>query len=220
MTRPDRDAYWFRLAADVATRATCPRASIGAVLTKFDRIIACGFNGAPEGEPHCPETPAHMALDHCQRSRHAEVNALRNALLPPFGATLYVVGNRPVCPNCADRLREAGVMDIRWRVAVPTLDSVIREVNDWQAVTFPRATPASVVEHLRREVLELVADPTNTSELADVVFLAVGLAYELGVDLKTIVAEKLAINRTRIWGQPDSHGVVEHVREADDAAVA
>lgn len=211
--RPDRDTYWFGMAAHVATRATCPRASIGAVLVKFDRVIGCGFNGSPEGQPHCPNTPEHMAIDHCRVSRHAESNALRNALLPPIGATLYVVGNRSVCPNCADMLRQAGVMDIRYRPAAPTLDSVIREVNEWQTRTFPRATPASVVEHLRREVQELVADPTDLSELADVVFLAVGLAYELGVDLKTVVAEKLAVNLARQWGEPDEHGVVEHVRQ-------
>lgn len=207
------DEYWFRMAAVVATRATCPRASIGALLVRFDRVISTGFNGSPPGADHCPNTPEHLALDHCRVSRHAEDNVLRNALLPAYGATLYVVGPRPVCPNCADKLRQAGVTDIRHRWSVPTLDSVIREVNEWQAVTFPRATPASVVEHLRREVQELVADPTDLSELADVVFLAVGLAYELGVDLKTIVAEKLAINRARVWGHPDSAGVVEHIRE-------
>ena len=201
------------MAAHVATRATCPRASIGAVLVRFDRVIATGFNGAPDREPHCPNTPAHLALEHCPISRHAEDNALRNALLPAYGATLYVVGDRKVCPDCSDKLRQAGVTDIRWRVSVPTLDSVIREVNDWQAVTFPRATPASVVEHLRREVQELIEDPTNTSELADVVFLAVGLAYELGVDLKTIVADKLAVNRARRWGKPDHLGVSEHIRD-------
>lgn len=213
--RPDRDTYWFHMASVVAMRATCPRASIGAVLVKFDRQIGAGFNGAPEGEPHCPETAEHMAIAHCERARHAEVNALRNALLPPFGATLYVVGPRPVCVNCTDRLREAGVTTIKWRKAVLTLDSIIREVNEWQAVTFPRATPASVVEHLRREVNELIADPTNTSELADVIFLAVGLAYELDIDidgLARIVADKLAVNRARQWQAPDAQGVVEHVR--------
>lgn len=208
------DDYWYGMAAHVATRATCPRASIGAVLVQRDRVIATGFNGSPPGEAHCPNTPEHMALDHCRVSRHAEDNVLRNALLPAYGATLYVVGPRPVCANCKDKLHQAGVTDIRHRWEVPTLDSVIREVNEWQAVTFPRATPASVVEHLRREVQELVADPTDLSELADVVFLAVGLAYELGVDLKTVVAEKLAVNKARTWGQPDEQGVTEHIREA------
>ncbi len=213
MSEGKHAAYWFRMAAVVATRATCPRASIGAVLVKFDRLIGCGFNGSPDKEPHCQNTPEHLAIDHCRVSRHAEDNVLRNALLPAYGATLYVVGPRPVCASCTDKLHHAGVTDIRHRWSVPTLDSVIREVNEWQAVTFPRATPASVVEHLRREVNELTADPTDLFELADVVILAAALSLTLGADLKTVVAEKLAINKARTWMPADDFGVVEHVRE-------
>jgi len=211
--RPSWDDYWFTIAATVATRATCPRANIGAVLVRQNRILSTGYNGVPAGQPHCPVTAEHMALAHCLDSLHAERNALANATVQTYGATMFVVGPRVVCPECRDAMKLCGV-DYRYRPAVPTLDSVIREVNEWQAVTFPRATPASVVEHLRREVQELVADPTDLSELADVVFLAVGLAYELGVDLKTVVAEKLAVNRARQWSEPDHLGVVEHVREA------
>ena len=106
---------------------------------------------------------------------------------------------------------------MRWRSSVLTLDRVLAEVNAWQAVTFPRATPASVAEHLRREVEELVKNPRDTSELADVLFPAVGLAYGLGLsmpDLASVVAQKLAVNKARRWGQPDEHGVVEHIHEA------
>lgn len=212
MIRPDWDDYFFHVASVAATRATCPRAAIGAALVKNKRIIGTGYNGVAEDRPHCPETVEHMQLDHCQDSVHAEYNALANALVPAFGATLYVVGPRRICPDCADRLRENGVTDIRWQASFPTLDALFHDVNVWQAATFPRATPASVVEHLRREVAELIADPTDTSELADVVFLAIGLAYELNVDLSAIVADKLAVNKGRIWGKPDAFGVVEHLR--------
>jgi dCMP deaminase len=215
MGRPDWDSYFFRIAAEVATRATCPRASIGAVLVKNKRIIGAGYNGVAEGQEHCPSSPEHLVLDHCRDAVHAEYNALANALVPAFGATLYVVGARRVCPDCADRLRENGVTDIRHQRGVSSLDTVLAEVNEWQAVTFPRATPSSVVAHLKREVDELAADPTDTGELADVIFLVVGLAYELGLsmtDLAEIVAQKLAINRKRTWGEPDADGVVEHVR--------
>lgn len=212
MSRPDRDTFWFRLAADYATRATCPRASIGALLVKFDRLIGAGYNGAPEREDHCPETPEHMALVHCERARHAEINALRNALLPPFGAVLYVVGPRPVCVNCSDRLREAGVSTLKWRAEVQTLDSLSRDIRAWQAVTFPQATPASVTEHLRREAEELAAAPLSPEEMADVFHLLVAAADAAGYDLAEIVARKFAINRERDWMPADEFGVVEHVR--------
>jgi dCMP deaminase len=115
--RPPWDEYWFKMARLVSTRATCPRAAIGALLVKFQRCIATGYNGAASGEPHCPRDAEHLALDHCDRARHAEVNALENAFVPVHGAVLYVVGPRRVCPHCADRLHAAGVRDIRWRSA-------------------------------------------------------------------------------------------------------
>lgn len=212
--RPSWDSYFFEVAAVVAKRATCPRAAIGAVLTKNKKVIGTGYNGVAADRPHCPDTDEHRALEHCQDAVHAEYNALANALVPAFGATLYVVGPRRVCPDCADRLRENGVTDIRHRASVPTLDSVLAEVVAWQRQTFTYATPASITDHLRREAIELAADPTNLSELADVMLLVAGLASNLGADLTTVVAEKLAINRRRTWGQPDENGVVEHVREA------
>lgn len=117
--RPSWDAYWFGMAAHVATRATCPRAAIGAVLVKHRRVLATGFNGAASGEEHCPSEgdalTEHMALVTCDRSVHAEVNCLINAWSSPFGATLYVHGPRQICINCAARLKEQGVTDIRWR---------------------------------------------------------------------------------------------------------
>lgn len=210
--RPDWSSYFFRIAAEVATRSTCPRASVGAALVKDHRILSTGYNGVAPGQPHCPNTPEHLALAHCPDALHAERNALTNATVQTFGATLYVVGPRPICPVCRDALALCGVA-YRWRPSVPTLDRVIREVNAWQAVTFPKGTPASIVEHLRREVVELVNDPTDSEELADVVILAAGLANVLGVDLAAVVAEKLAINRQRTWGEADPEtGVVEHVR--------
>jgi dCMP deaminase len=212
--RESWDAYFFRVAARVSERATCPRAAIGAVLVKQKRILGTGYNGAKSGEEHCPDDAEHRALITCDRSVHAEVNALTNAFGNPYGATLYVVGPRRICPDCADRLREQGVTDIRWRESVPTLDRVVAEVNAWQAETFPHATSASVVEHLRREVKELVDDPTDTAELADAAFLIVGLASVLGVDLAAVMANKLVVNRARTWGETDEDGVVEHVREA------
>ena len=215
--RPDRDTFWFGLAAQYATRATCPRAAIGAVLVKFDRLVGAGFNGAPDGEVHCLEMPGetlaeHMALDHCDRARHAEINALRNALLPPFGATLYVSGNRPICPDCTDRLRAAGVTDVRHRYGTDSLDALARDIAAWGAKTFPGSDPDSTVEHLRREVDELRANPVNGEEMADVFHLLVQLARVTDIDLVAEVDRKFAINKGRRWMRADAAGVVEHVR--------
>jgi dCMP deaminase len=61
----------------VATRATCSRRSVGAVIVKDKRILATGYNGAPVGMRHCDHTGgADMRDGHCARSTHAEQNAL------------------------------------------------------------------------------------------------------------------------------------------------
>ena len=107
---------------------------------KAKRVIGTGYNGAPSGESHCPHTPEHLALDHCPNAVHAERNALANALVPAFGATLYVVGPRPICPSCREALALCGVTDVRWRESVLSLDRVVADVRAWQAETFPKGT--------------------------------------------------------------------------------
>ncbi|HEV2734883.1 MAG TPA: dATP/dGTP pyrophosphohydrolase domain-containing protein [Longimicrobiaceae bacterium] len=97
-----------------------------------------------------------------------------------------------------------------------SLDDLLADVVAWQRETFPVATPASVVEHLRREVAELVNDPHDAMEQADALFLLAGLAAHTGVDLADAVRRKLEINRARVWGAPDAHGVVEHVRGEEE----
>lgn len=217
--RPDWDTYFFQIAGLVASRATCPRAAIGAVLVKNKRIIGTGYNGVPEGRPHCPDTLEHLALEHCPDAVHAEYNALANALVPAFGATLYVVGPRRICPDCADRLHENGVVDIRSRPSVPTLDTVLAEVVTWQRTTFPGEQVLPAIVHLFRELRELDREPASGEEHADALMLSAAVrdrvvrsAQALGIDLKAETARKLAICRRRDWGEPDAHGVVEHVR--------
>ena len=53
--RPDWDTYFLRITKLVATRSTCLRRNVGAVLVKDNRILSTGYNGAPEGLVHCLE---------------------------------------------------------------------------------------------------------------------------------------------------------------------
>ncbi|KKL73139.1 hypothetical protein LCGC14_2077890 [marine sediment metagenome] len=53
MSRPDWDLYFIRIAKEVASRSTCPRAAVGAVIVKDNKIISTGYNGAAPGMPHC-----------------------------------------------------------------------------------------------------------------------------------------------------------------------
>lgn len=101
-----------------------------------------------------------------------------------------------------------------YEAETPTLDTLAQQIRAWGRVTFPTSTPASTAEHLRREVLELVANPYDGFEQADVFFLLIQLARVTGNDLPFAVQQKLAINLKRQWQAPcPETGVVEHVRE-------
>ena len=54
--RPSWDEYFMKMANDVATRTTCLRRGVGAVIVKDRRILATGYNGVPTGLTHCSET--------------------------------------------------------------------------------------------------------------------------------------------------------------------
>lgn len=53
--RPSWDDYFLELTQVVAKRSTCLRRHVGALLVKDERIIATGYNGAPQGLRHCLE---------------------------------------------------------------------------------------------------------------------------------------------------------------------
>ena len=110
-----------------------------------------------------------------------------------------------------------------------SLDSLKRQIEAWQAETFPAGTAASCAEHLTREAQELrrelwdlyaprPADEVNpdgvAEELADVFFLLVAVADRQGLDLARAVRRKLTVNKARTWQAPDSTGVIEHQGES------
>jgi dCMP deaminase len=117
--RPSRDEFFFQMAELASTMATCPRAHCGAVIVRNKRVLSLGYNGAVDGADHCPSEgealAEHLVLDHCDRSIHAEINSLRNAIGNVYGATIYVYGHYRPCPPCAAELNRVGITDIRHR---------------------------------------------------------------------------------------------------------
>jgi dCMP deaminase len=111
--RPDWDQYFMQIARDVATRATCPRASVGAVIVRDRRILTTGYNGSPSGVHHCIESGCKMVDGHCVRTTHAEANAIVQAALHGVsvaGGTLYCT--HTPCVGCTKLLISARVTSI------------------------------------------------------------------------------------------------------------
>jgi dCMP deaminase len=110
----------MQIARTVATRATCPRALVGCVLTRDRRILTTGYNGAPRGVAHCTDAGCIVVHEHCQRATHAEANAIVQGALHGVsveGATAYCT-HEP-CVNCSKLLISAGIGRIVFETAYP-----------------------------------------------------------------------------------------------------
>jgi dCMP deaminase len=110
--RTSMDAMLLAIAATVATRSTCQRLYVGAVLAHDGRPFAVGYNGAPRGLGHCLHPLTELAADSapCTRAVHAEANALVNAALAGAstrGADAYLTHSP--CVGCAGLLVNAGI---------------------------------------------------------------------------------------------------------------
>lgn len=116
----------MNLARVVATRGTCDKLQVGALLVKEGSIISTGYNGAPVGEGHCFEVGHNEIAGHCQRAVHAELNALLQAAKhgnATNGATLYIT-HFP-CNHCLKALKNAGVTTINYDVEYKSKENFI-----------------------------------------------------------------------------------------------
>ncbi len=126
--RPSWDEYFMDIASLVASRSTCLRRQVGAVLVRDKHIIATGYNGAPRGVTHCLDIgclrekmniPSGERHEIC-RGTHAEQNAIIQAALhgvSTLGATLYCT-HQP-CILCAKMLINAGVEKVLFQGEYP-----------------------------------------------------------------------------------------------------
>ncbi len=120
-SRPSWHDYFMSITRLVSERSTCLRRRVGAILVLEKRILATGYNGAPEGLQHCLDIgclrerlkiPSGQRHELC-RALHAEQNVLIQAArygIPVAGAELYCT-NLP-CIICTKMLINAGVTTI------------------------------------------------------------------------------------------------------------
>jgi dCMP deaminase len=128
MPRPSWDAYFVDIAKLVASRSTCLRRQVGAVMVKDKHILATGYNGTPSGITHCSETgclrdqlkvPSGERHELC-RGLHAEQNAIIQAArhgVDISGAILYCTHSP--CIICTKMLINSGVRQIIYLAGYP-----------------------------------------------------------------------------------------------------
>jgi dCMP deaminase len=111
--RASWDEYFMNIASVVASRATCDRKHVGAVIVRDKTILSTGYNGSIRGMPHCSEVGHMMEDGHCVATIHAETNAVLQAAkngVSIDGATVYVTASP--CWSCFKMITNAGIRRI------------------------------------------------------------------------------------------------------------
>lgn len=121
----------LEIAGVYATRSTCSRLAVGALVVRDGRILTTGYNGSPAGMNHCTHTcdcggkagfaeshwPACRHLKACVEAVHAEANAI--AFAARYGMSTdcseMFVTHSP-CEACAKLIINAGIRRVTYRI--------------------------------------------------------------------------------------------------------
>jgi len=150
--RPSWDEYFMNITRLVATRSTCTRRQVGAVIVKNRQILASGYNGAPSRVTHCVDVgclreqmgiPSGERHELC-RGIHAEQNAIIQAAhhgISINGAVLYCT-NLP-CGICAKMIINAGIHSIYYESGYA--DTISRQMLEEAGVDLIRLGPEATL---------------------------------------------------------------------------
>lgn len=97
----------------------------------------------------------------------------------------------------------------------------------WSEQTFgPGKRTAGVCDHIRKELVEVEADPEDSAEWIDVVILALDGAWRSGMTPEQIIAGIVAKQRKNEgrnwpnWRTADPNAAIEHCRTEDEQLIA
>jgi hypothetical protein len=129
------------IARQVATRATCDRKRVGALLVRDRTLLSTGYNGSIRGLPHCDDVGHMMENGHCVATVHNEANAIIQAATNGVsidGATIYT-HHRQLLLALLQAHRQQGLSAYRlWRVLPGPSNLRVRPVG-----RKPQTTPAA-----------------------------------------------------------------------------
>ena len=103
----------MNIARVVASRSTCDRKFVGAVVVRDKTILSTGYNGSIRGLEHCDEAGHMMENGHCVATIHAESNAILQAAKNGVAidrSTLYTTASP--CWPCFKMIANTGIRRI------------------------------------------------------------------------------------------------------------
>lgn len=192
MGRLGIDDYLWHLAFEAAKRGTCDRLRAGCVIARNGKVIATGYNGSADGEPHCDDVGHELVLvtapidkgflgppppiprlpqepsRHCVRAIHAEVNAIINAAsigISIAHADWYITG--VPCQGCSCIISRLKPKRLFFRGDVPGSEEdrwyrVHWWQRQWKRKHYPKLVVQTRDDLVRRGVIDNVEDQIKT----------------------------------------------------------
>lgn len=89
-----------------------------------------------------------------------------------------------------------------------------RMIAEWADAVYPNRTPEhAITKMMLHEIPELLQGGVNDPlEFADVAILLFDIAHLKGIDIGKAIADKMKINKQRIWGIDRHTGLMSHVK--------
>lgn len=163
--RKSWDHYFMDMAYMAATRATCPRRHVGAILVKERKLLGSAYNGSPAGTPDCYEDGCMMTesyeqvngqmikKERCVRTIHAEQNLLLFTDRDDRqGATVYVT-DQP-CWTCTNMLANSGIVEIVYHRSYSKDHQQVTHLLHIKGIVLRHFTEYQAPEGLDLEVIE------------------------------------------------------------------
>lgn len=107
--RESLDEYFMKIAHIVASRSTCTKRKVGAVIVKDKHIVSTGYNNPSCGLENCDVSGCQLNSEgKCVKAVHAEINALIQASAEEMkDATIYITCSP--CSNCQLAIMNSGI---------------------------------------------------------------------------------------------------------------
>ena len=122
--------FYLRIANLYSKRSTCPKLSVGAILVRNNRLLAAGYNGAPNNFEHCNKViPLCYELNnHCRNTLHAEESLIafcaKNGISTK-GGVIYIT--KFPCSECTKLLYQAGIIKIYYQEDYKNEENIFKD---------------------------------------------------------------------------------------------
>jgi dCMP deaminase len=146
---------FMEMAHVAARRSTCFRLNVGAIITRKNRPVSVGWNGAEAGAPHCAGNECPGIVPGNCGTLHAEANAIDGAMgieACPEGWDLYCTDSP--CPNCTGKIISCGTIKRVFFEKLYRINDHLDRLRERDIKVYMITPAGYIVEFFSRRVVE------------------------------------------------------------------